>query len=237
MSRKIINNTKKQSNALFNELSLLIESSQRHLVSEVNSTLTMLFWRIGERINKDILQNKRADYGKEIVVTLSRQLQAKYGSNFEEKNLRRMLQFNTVFPEWENVVTLSRQLSWSHFLALIPIKSRERRLFYAEKAGAEIWGIRELRKNISDKVFERTAIAKMQLHEEVNKLDVFKDPYFLNFPQYWRRSPDLCFYITYFKKLFLTTNSTKTNLAHKIMQHLFSDQVIIRHRSGDLRQL
>ncbi len=79
--------------ALLNELSLLIEHSQQQLISQANSTLTMMFWYIGSRINQTTLQNKRADYGKQIVVTLS------------------------------------RQLSWSHFLALLPIKNIEAKSF------------------------------------------------------------------------------------------------------------
>lgn len=59
---------------LFHEISKLIEQSQQQLAMQVNSTLTMLFWQIGDRINKNILNNKRADYGKQIVVTLSREL-------------------------------------------------------------------------------------------------------------------------------------------------------------------
>lgn len=59
--------------ALFNELSQLIEQSQLRVAAQVNSALTLLFWHIGYRINQNILENKRADYGKQIVVTLSRQ--------------------------------------------------------------------------------------------------------------------------------------------------------------------
>ena len=97
--------------SLFNELSLLIEQSQQEVVAQVNSSLTMLFWHIGSRINQSILQNKRAEYGKHIVVTLSRQMKDKYGRSFDEKNLRRMLQFADQFNDEEIVVTLSRQLS------------------------------------------------------------------------------------------------------------------------------
>lgn len=71
-----------------------------------NSTLTLLFWQVGRRINEHILQNKRADYGKQIVVTLARQLTEKYGRNFEEKNLRRMLQFAEQFSDEQIVVPL-----------------------------------------------------------------------------------------------------------------------------------
>ncbi|WP_215222583.1 DUF1016 N-terminal domain-containing protein [Echinicola shivajiensis] len=110
--------------ALFNELSGLIEKSKAQVVSQVNSVMTLLFWQVGKRINKFVLEDKRAEYGKQIVVTLSRQLEKQYGRNFEEKNLRRMLQFAATFSEEEKVVTLSRHLSWSHFLVLIPLKTK-----------------------------------------------------------------------------------------------------------------
>ncbi|MDI9308829.1 MAG: DUF1016 N-terminal domain-containing protein [Limnohabitans sp.] len=78
-------------------ISLLIEQSKHKAVIQSNSILTQLFWQVGTKINDSILENKRADYGKQIVVTLSRQLTEKYGRNFEEKNLRRMLQFAEQF--------------------------------------------------------------------------------------------------------------------------------------------
>jgi predicted nuclease of restriction endonuclease-like (RecB) superfamily len=169
-------------NALFNELSSLIEQSKLSVVSYVNSTLTVLFWQIGHRVNSHILRHKRAAYGEQIVVTLSRQLVKAHGSNFEEKNLRRMMQFATIFPDGEIVVTLSRQLSWSHFLALIPLKSTDARVFYAQTAARENWGVRELRKSIDNKVFERKSLAAMQMRvKQTDDSAVFKDPYFLDF--------------------------------------------------------
>jgi len=168
--------------ALFNELSQLIEQSQLQVVGQVNSALTMLFWYIGYRVNQNILQNKRADYGKQIVVTLSRQLTEKYGRNFEEKNLRRMLQFAEQFSDEQIVVTLSRQLSWSHILVLLPLKNVEAKLFYASSVAIGGIGVRELRKKISGKEFERTVIANLQNtsnHPAIH--NNFKDPYFLDF--------------------------------------------------------
>ena len=123
-----------QEQSLFNEISTLIKQSQRNIYALANGATVLLFWRIGQRVNREILQNKRAGYGKLIVVTLSRQLSEKYGRSFEEKNLRRMLQFAEQFTDEEIVVTLSRQLSWSHFLALIPLKSSEAKIFYAREA-------------------------------------------------------------------------------------------------------
>jgi predicted nuclease of restriction endonuclease-like (RecB) superfamily len=128
------------------------------------------------------MQNKRADNGKEIVVTVSRQLTVKYGRNFEEKNLRRMLQFAEQFKDKEIVVTLSRHLNWSHFLTLLPLKKEEAKFFYAEKIATEMWGVRELRKQIAAKNFERTAIANLQTNTvNLAGYNTFKDPYFLDF--------------------------------------------------------
>ena len=133
---------------LLEELVSLIEDTKHNVVTYVNSSLTILFWHIGERILNHTLQNQRAEYGKQIVVTVSRQLVERFGKNYEEKNLRRMIQFVEKFSEIEIVVTLSRQLSWSHFLALIPLKDSNARDFYGKISANNNWGVRELRQQI-----------------------------------------------------------------------------------------
>jgi predicted nuclease of restriction endonuclease-like (RecB) superfamily len=164
------------------ELSHLIEQSQQQVISQANSTLTMLFWRVGHRIQQEILQYKRAEYGKQIVSRLSQQLQEKYGRNFELGNLRRMIQFSQQFPDVEIVATLSRQLSWSHFRELIPIKDIEARKFYTELCSSQTLGIRELRLQINNKAFERSSIANLQnTSKHPAMYNTFKDPYFLDF--------------------------------------------------------
>lgn len=169
-------------NFLFDELSHLIEQSKTQVISYANSTLTTLFWQVGKRINEHILQNKRADYGKEIVSTLSTQLKIKYGKNFEERNLRRMMQFAEQFPDIEIVGSLTRHLSWSHFVELLPLKKSEAKLFYASQAAEHGWSIRELRNKIATKTFERTEIANTQLIKSGNiPANTFKDPYILDF--------------------------------------------------------
>jgi predicted nuclease of restriction endonuclease-like (RecB) superfamily len=179
MAKNIIINNEQ---ALLIELSHIIEQSQQQVVSQANSTLTMLFWHIGKRINETILQNKRADYGKQIVSTVSTQLKSRYGRNFELRNLRRMMQFAEQFADFEKVVPLARQLSWSHFVELLPLKNQEAKMFYAQVASAHVLGVRELRKQIEGKTFERTTIANLQTTTD-NPIvyNTFKDPYFLDF--------------------------------------------------------
>lgn len=167
---------------LLNDLTTLIEKTKVQVSAQVNSALTVLFWHIGNRILTQNLQNKRAEYGKQTVVTLSRELTEKFGKNYEEKNLRRMIQFAEKFPDIEKVVTLSRHLSWSHFLALIPIKVANARDFYGKLAYEGAFGVRELRKQIEKKAFERARNADIQLHESKSiEKGVFKDPYLLDF--------------------------------------------------------
>ena len=107
---------------LIGELKYLIDQTRESVASTVNASLTLLYWQVGFRIRTELLQNERAEYGQKIVATVSRQLTADYGKGFVEKSLRRMIQFAEVFPEKEIVASLMRQLSWSHFKLLLPIK-------------------------------------------------------------------------------------------------------------------
>lgn len=133
---------------LFKDIRNLIEESKKFVARAVNASTTMLFWKIGKRINNEILTNKRAGYGKQIVVTLSRQLVLEYGKSFEEKNLRRMIQFASVFPDDEIISVLSRYLSWSHFITLMPLKHPLQREFYIQMCKIEKWSVRKLRDGI-----------------------------------------------------------------------------------------
>lgn len=178
---------------LFSEIRQLIEESRRQVATTVNSSLTQLYWKIGNLINKEILNSDRAEYGKQIVVTLSRQLQVEYGVSFSTKNLHRMMQFANVFAENQIVATVWRQLSWSHFREVIPITDPLKREFYLEMCAHERWSVRTFKERIQSMLYERTAISKQPeivIKNELEKLGkkeplspelVFRDPYFLDF--------------------------------------------------------
>ena len=177
---------------LIEKVRTLIEATKNEVAVTVNSAMTMLYWEIGTYIKSYILDDKRADYGKQIVVSLSRQLQQEYGTNFSEKNLRRMMQFAERFPEKEIVVSLIRQLTWTHIIALIPIEDNLKLNFYIEMCRMERWSVRTLRQKIESMLYERTAISRKpeetiqkdleQLHKEQLTPDlVFHDPYILDF--------------------------------------------------------
>ncbi|MDR3282055.1 MAG: PDDEXK nuclease domain-containing protein [Candidatus Methanoplasma sp.] len=171
-------------NALFDNIAVLIEQSKSIAAKQVNNTVVVMFWQVGRAINVDLLQNKRADYGRHTVATLADRLTMKYGRNFEVKNLRRMMQFAEQFADFEIVVTLSRQLTWSHFLVLLPLKSDEAKIYYANETANGGLGVRDLRKMISRKAFERREIANTQITlRSIVSPDAFKDPYLFDFLQ------------------------------------------------------
>ncbi len=117
-------------NQLFVELQQLIIKTKKQVSSQVNSALTQLYWYIGKQINNELLKDQRAQYGQAIVKMLSKKLTLEFGKGFQEKSLRRMIQFHQVFTEFEIVATVSRQLSWSHFILLLPIKDPLAQEFY-----------------------------------------------------------------------------------------------------------
>lgn len=179
--------------SLLADIRALIEQAHQQTAAAVNAGLTLMYWRIGQRIHAEVLGGERAAYGEQIVSTLSRQLVGEYGRGFAEKNLRRMVQFAEAYPDEAIVVTLLRQLSWSHFLALIPLDKPLQRDFYAEMSRIEGWSVRTLRERIASMLYERTALSKkpdeliqqelatLRSKSEVAPTLVLKDPYVLNF--------------------------------------------------------
>jgi len=131
---------------LFASVSGLIEEARRTLAHQANSTTVLLFWRIGQLINSEILHHRRAEYGQQIVTTLATQLVASYGRSFESRNLRRMMQFAEQFPDFGIVSALTTQLRWSHVVEVLPLKTTEARLFYLSEAANRQLATRGLRR-------------------------------------------------------------------------------------------
>jgi DUF1016 N-terminal domain len=139
------------------EIRTLIEEARRQTAVAVNIGLTLLYWRIGRLIHREVLGSERAAYGEQIVVTLS------------------------------------RQLSWSHLSALLPLSQPFQREFYAEMCRIEGWSVRTLRERIDSMLYERTALSKqpdalirqelaiLRGKGDVTPALVLKDPYVLDF--------------------------------------------------------
>jgi len=178
---------------LVRELGTMIDAARKRVAVAANAGLVRLYWEIGHRVRTKVLEGRRAEYGAQIVATVSRELEARYGRGFNEKSLRRMSQFSMAFPEREIVATVSRELGWSHFIELIPLKDPLKRAFYAEMCRVERWSVRDLRERIGSMLFERTALSKkpealirqelagLREKGELSPTLVLRDPYMLDF--------------------------------------------------------
>lgn len=178
---------------LLTDIKKLIDESRQNVAVYVNSELTLLYWKIGANINKHILKNNRAEYGKQIIISLARQLTEEYGTGWSEKQLRHCLRFAEIISDEKIVSTLRRQLSWTHIKIIIYLEDDLKRTFYIEMCKLENWSTRTLQERIQSMLYERTAISRkpeqtikndLELLRNEQKLSpdlVFRDPYFLDF--------------------------------------------------------
>ncbi len=179
--------------SLARDIRILIEEARKHVARTVNRELLVLYWQIGKRLSSEILIGKRADYGEQIVSTLSKQLMNEYGKGFSKPNLSRMMAFYETFPHSKNILKLSEQLTWSHCVEILPMHDSLKRDFYLEMCRIDNWSVRTLRSKISGMLYERTALSKKPekvIQHEIKKLKktnqltpdlTFRDPYFLDF--------------------------------------------------------
>ena len=108
---------------LVDDLRNIINETRKRVAININTELTLMYWHIGERINREVLKNERAEYGKQIIAQVATQLQNEFGSKgFEERNIRRMMTFANLFPDYQIVSALPTQLSWSHIIEILPLK-------------------------------------------------------------------------------------------------------------------
>jgi len=169
------------SDSLFERVSTLIEQTRQSVATYTNLALTLTFWRVGHLIDREILGQQRADYGKEIYASLGRELATKYGRGYDATSLRRMVQFARTFPDEQIVASLGRELSWTHFKTLLSVKSPEAREYYAHQVASRHLSVRALQNLIARKGYERREIVNAQLDEDsAVPMDAFRDPIFLD---------------------------------------------------------
>lgn len=178
---------------LFFDIKQLIAVARHKVAIKANNEIILLYWNVGNRIRKDVLNESRAEYGKQIVKKLADKLTLEYGKGWSENQLRHCLRVAEVFPKEQILSAVRRELNWTHIKTLTYIDNEIKRQFYMEMCVIEHWDTRTLNERISSMLFERTAISKKPdelIKNELNKLSenkeltddlVFRSPYFLNF--------------------------------------------------------
>lgn len=177
-------------NDLYIKISNLIKEAHSQIKRNVNSIMVITYWNIGKIIVEDESNGKtRAEYGKATLKNLSNKLTEEYGKGFDERNLRKMRQFYSLYPNWDSVST---ELSWTHYRHLMKVENEKAREWYLQEAIRENWNTRALERQINTFYFERLLSSqnKTPVVEEAREKtkalmpeDVLKDPYVLEFLQ------------------------------------------------------
>jgi predicted nuclease of restriction endonuclease-like (RecB) superfamily len=175
------------------DIKQLIQSAKQRAAVAVNAEVTLLYWQVGKRITDEVLKGERAEYGKQVIDGLSKQLSAEFGRGWSKRNLANMVKFAECFPDADIVQTLSAQLSWSHFTQLMSFADPLKRDFYLQMAIIDRWSTRTLNGRIDSQLYERTALSRkpeetiaadlavLRDKGQMNQDLVFKDPYVLDF--------------------------------------------------------
>lgn len=177
---------------VYSDISSIIVSTKETVMRSINDSVIKMYWDIGRILYSDVLDGKNG-YGQDMVGQISERLTEEYGRGYDRSAVFRMIKFHQEFPDFEKVATLSPQLTWSHFVELLPIEDELKRDFYAAMCKNESWSVRTLRERKRSMQYERTAISQKPeetiaaeitgLRENrIMTLDLFyRNPYMLGF--------------------------------------------------------
>jgi predicted nuclease of restriction endonuclease-like (RecB) superfamily len=175
------------------EIKQILAQARQKTYQAINFAMVEAYWNIGQKIVLEEQNgNQRADYGKEIIKNLSKELSAEFGKGFSERNLRNFKQFYISFPENNIWQTLSAKLSWSHFQLVMNITNKDAQIYYLKEASENMWSVRTLDRNISTLYYQRLLSSqnKQVVEDEMientkeyklNALDFIKNPSVLEF--------------------------------------------------------
>ena len=188
-----------QETLLFQDACLIIDEAQHAAYRQVNETLIKRNWLLGLRIQHEVLRDKRAEYGEQVVKVLAKELTAKYGEGFTWRNLYNYVDFYSTYnglflkdngdsvndqsilhalsAKSENIFHALRakspiRLSWTHYRIILQENSKEARDWYEQEAAREMWGTRTLQRNVSSQYYHRLLKSqnKALVHDEMVKL-------------------------------------------------------------------
>ena len=160
------------SNNYINEIKKILKNARQKAYTAVNSAMVEAYWEIGRRIVEEEQRGKeRAEYGKEIVKNLSKELTEEFGKGFSRRTLWEMRKLYVYFSDYEKVRTLFAQLTWSHFQKVLRVSSEKARIFYLTEAAENMWSVRTLDRNISTLYYDRivASIDKKTVEDEMKE--------------------------------------------------------------------
>ena len=179
------------SNNYINEIKKILKNARQKAYTAINSAIVEAYWEIGRRIVEEEQRGKeRAEYGKEILQNLSKELTEEFGKGYSYRTLREIRQFYLMFSDFEKWRTVSAKLTWSHFQKVLRVSDEKARIFYLTEAAENMWSVRTLDRNISTLYYNRIVasidkkIVENEMKEKTKKLqaeEFIKNPVVLEF--------------------------------------------------------
>lgn len=160
------------SNNYINEIKKILKNARQKAYTAVNSAMVEAYWEIGRRIVEEEQNGKeRAEYGKEILQNLSKELTEEFGKGYSYRTLREIRQFYLMFSDFEKWRTVSAKLTWSHFQKVLRVSDEKARIFYLMEAAENMWSVRTLDRNISTLYYNRivASIDKKMVEDEMKE--------------------------------------------------------------------
>ena len=158
------------SNNYINEVKEILKNARQKAYTAVNSAMVEAYWKIGRRIVEEEQSGReRAEYGKEILQNLSKELTEEFGKGYSYRTLREIRQFYLMFSDFEKWRTVSAKLTWSHFQKVLRVSDEKARIFYLTEAAENMWSVRTLDRNISTLYYDRivASIDKKTVEDEM----------------------------------------------------------------------
>ena len=179
------------SNNYINEVKEILKNARQKAYTAINSAMVEAYWEIGRRIVEEEQRGKeRAEYGKEIIKNLSKELTEEFGKGFGERNIRNIRQFYVLFSDYEKWKSLISKLTWTHIQKVLKVSDEKARIFYLTEAAENMWSVRTLDRNISTLYYNRIVASidkktvENEMKEKTKKLqakEFIKNPVVLEF--------------------------------------------------------
>ena len=198
---------------MIQEIKDVILSSRKKVAYEVNNTMLYAYWNVGRIIVENEQNgNIKAEYGKQIMKELSKELRKILGSGFSVSNLFNMRKLYITYPKFQ---TVSGKLSWSHYCELLSIENADERNFYEKECLNSNWSVRELKRQLETSLFERLLLSEGKKNKE-KVYELSKDGQTLNTPEDVLKEP----YVFEFLGVKENKPILEKDLEQKLVKHI-----------------
>lgn len=185
-----------QSQTFISDVRTIIEQGRKAAYAAAGQAAVATFWNVGRRIVEEEQSGKaRAEYGRQLIPMLAKELTIEYGSGYGKRNLAYYRQFYLTFPKWDILHDLVQNLTWTHIRRMLSVSNPEARIWYMMAAAENMWSTTTLDRNIATQYYERRLAAQLPANtadlpqvQKADPLEYIKNPVVAEFMGFRRDS-------------------------------------------------